>query len=366
MFSSNADSDNLSLLSQISMNNSRVSFRHYDSVDSSSSSDIIMSAPAHKTTINTTNRNNNKTRRLFGVTVMIGLLVILSTTMMLQSENNDDGDHWMTHLGLANDNDDDDGSPYYESDFRDVLPVPLFGRSRSYRAQQEADASQAFLNLDDESEKQMSFHMDEIQLLGSSRSSLTEKNKVEAPDGCEGTVVLLRHCEKGNIREHCNYQGYERSVYLASLFGSDDDDDSSQPQQHQHDTTSLFHNAPPIQLLEGYRWPKPSYIFALNPGARRNPKKKNFRELETIMPMAEKFNMTVDSSYTTLQTKKLARKIQSMFRSGDMCGKVMVVSWKHSKIPKLASALACGPQQGCPYKYPGKSFDDVWQIKVSG
>ena len=27
-------------------------------------------------------------------------------------------------------------------------------------------------------------------------------------------VVLMRHCEKSTVTEHCAYDGYERSVYL--------------------------------------------------------------------------------------------------------------------------------------------------------
>jgi hypothetical protein len=63
-------------------------------------------------------------------------------------------------------------------------------------------------------------------------------------------VVIIRHCEKGSIREHCSYPGFERSVYLATLFGDD-----------------------------GERWPAPSQIFALSPGRH---KKMNFREMELV------------------------------------------------------------------------------------
>jgi hypothetical protein len=72
----------------------------------------------------------------------------------------------------------------------------------------------------------------------------------DAPEGCEATVVIIRHCEKGSIREHCSYPGFERSVYLATLFGDD-----------------------------GERWPAPSQIFALSPGRH---KKMNFREMELV------------------------------------------------------------------------------------
>jgi hypothetical protein len=156
-----------------------------------------------------------------------------------------------------------------------------------------------------------------------------------APDGCEATVVIVRHCEKGSIREHCSYSGFERSVYLSTIFGNGDE-----------------------------RWPAPSYIFALDAGSRHNAKKRVFREMETVLPLAVKTNITVDYSYDVQHTKELGRNISDMLRSGKMCGKVAVICWKHSGIPHLAHKLGCGPEQGCPADYPSYSFDQAWQIKV--
>lgn len=92
------------------------------------------------------------------------------------------------------------------------------------------------------------------------------KHYMEPMDGCEATVVIVRHCEKGNIREHCAYVGFERSVYLATLFGDKDHE----------------------------RWPAPSYIFAQGPGQRRNERKMNFREIETVGPVAQKAGVKID------------------------------------------------------------------------
>lgn len=91
---------------------------------------------------------------------------------------------------------------------------------------------------------------------------------LEPPEGCEATVVILRHCEKGHIREHCDYMGYERSVYISSLFGDGDE-----------------------------RWPAPSFVYAEGPGERRNKKKMNFREIETVGPLSKKIGVAVDDRY---------------------------------------------------------------------
>jgi len=161
--------------------------------------------------------------------------------------------------------------------------------------------------------------------------------KINAPEGCEGTVMIVRHCEKSDIKEHCSYVGFERSVYLATLFGDEDQD----------------------------RWPVPSYIFAQNPGGRKNKKKRNYREMESVEPLAEKFNITVDDSYKESEVSALAKQIQNMFTEGIMCGKLAIICWKHSLIPHLAHKLGCAPSDGCPLDYPGDNFDQVWQIKLA-
>jgi hypothetical protein len=132
----------------------------------------------------------------------------------------------------------------------------------------------------------------------------------EPPEGCEATVMLVRHCEKSDRKANCDYVGFERSVYLATLFGNHEE-----------------------------RWPSPSYIFALHPGHRSNPKKRNFREIQTVLPVAEKFELDVDANYTIEDKSGLARAIMSKMNNGDMCGKVALISWKHSDLPPLARKL---------------------------
>jgi hypothetical protein len=91
------------------------------------------------------------------------------------------------------------------------------------------------------------------------KKKILKKIDADPEEGCEATVILVRHCEKGSVREHCSYPGYERSVYLASLFGDDNE-----------------------------RWPAPTAIFAENP--RRHKNKMNFREMELVGPISEKLN----------------------------------------------------------------------------
>jgi hypothetical protein len=162
----------------------------------------------------------------------------------------------------------------------------------------------------------------------------TQRNNTVA-DGCEATIMLIRHCEKGNLRSHCSFMGYERSVYLSTLFGPD-----------------------------GERWPSPSAIYALSKGRGSGAHTKlNYREVETVNAVSDKTHVEVDHEYSTADTKRLARTLLDRLLEGDMCGKLTLISWKHSDIPRLAQHLGCGPLEGCPWDYKGRDFDSTWQIR---
>jgi hypothetical protein len=153
------------------------------------------------------------------------------------------------------------------------------------------------------------------------KSSSEHHSYMNPPEGCESTVVIVRHCEKGSVREHCAHVGFERAVFLSTLFGDRDHD----------------------------RWPAPAFIFAEGPGQRRNQRKMNFREMETVGPLADKVGVKVDDrsvlttlgcvfmvhlryslahalnsficfiSYSTDTVNDLAREILTVLQSGQMC-----------------------------------------------
>lgn len=173
-------------------------------------------------------------------------------------------------------------------------------------------------------------------------------DKSNMQSGCESTLLLIRHCDKDNDwpehhggNSYCSWLGRERSFYFASLF------DPKNPDR---------------------RYPKPERIFALTQvrDARFEDDDnadfhENYREIETVMPLANMFNKKIE--VYSFDAEELARDYFELLQNGEMCGKVTVVSWKHDLIPKLATSLACGPAEGCPYEYPDESFDDIWQIK---
>jgi hypothetical protein len=153
---------------------------------------------------------------------------------------------------------------------------------------------------------------------------------------CESTIFLTRHCEKvgpnvedadGNV--HCSYLGLERAHFLATLFGNS----------------------------KHTRWPAPSHLFALTPDRGEH---LNFREWESLLPLSKATGISTD---VVNRPADLAEAYFSLLQSGDLCGELTVVSWKHDDMPELANHLGCGPENGCPDLYPDDEFDQVWQLK---
>ena len=148
------------------------------------------------------------------------------------------------------------------------------------------------------------------------------------PPGCETTLLLLRHCEKvgpwvpdPDGTQHCSYLGYERSRYLATLFGT--------------------------------RWPQPTHLFAYTPQRDHHV---NFREWETLKPLSDQTGVTIELA----EHPQFATTYFDLLQSGDMCGKVVVASWRHHQLPELAERLGC---PNCPSFYADEDFESVWQLK---
>ena len=177
-----------------------------------------------------------------------------------------------------------------------------------------------------------------LSLSSAKKNDIADHDADSPLNGCEGTIIILRHCEKGSLKEHCAYIGYERAIYLSTLFGSSPD----------------------------HRWPKPTYLYALSAGGRSNSNLRNWREVETLLPLSQRINVPIDDSYGVDQGSDLAlHLLTDLVQPGHLCGKVALISWKHDDIPHLAHELGCGPLDGCPEFYPSTTFDDAWQIKFA-
>lgn len=164
-------------------------------------------------------------------------------------------------------------------------------------------------------------------------------NTVDAvPSGCETTVLLMRHCEKfgheaedADGNQHCSYLGFERAHFLPTLFDGQKADGS------------------------GKGWPQPFALFALTSQRTEN---RNFREIETLIPLSNEYGLEIQSNMTG--NKDMTAAIMSGLSTGHWCSKLVVVSWKHDKMGDLARRLGCSD---CPTEYPDGIFDTVWQLK---
>ena len=227
---------------------------------------------------------------------------------------------------------------YYYSSASSEAATPMLGKSKGGLISQ----AKSFANKQLDKELLKPSHASELFYTGDEESPILgeaggndTKPSPPPPEGCEATLMLFRHCEGGVAREHCGYMGYQRSQYLATLFG------------------------------DGGKWPAPSYLFAMAAGERNNPLVQNWREIETVQPLADKMNMTIDQSFGFPEKNELESHIYSLLRSGDMCGKLAVMSWKHHDIPHFSHAMGCGPEEGCPMSFEEDDYDSVWQIKYS-
>lgn len=168
--------------------------------------------------------------------------------------------------------------------------------------------------------------------------NLQEASSSSVLPGCETTVLLMRHCEKfgplvvgKNGNQHCSYVGMERAHFLPHIFGT--------------------------------RWPNPSYLYALSPIRDSH---LNYREMETLTPLSKTLGIEINADFKEGEHDALAQDIFTKMQTGDLCGKLTVVSWTHRSLPQLANSLGCFPSYemgGCPSAFPESSFDEVWMLK---
>ena len=199
---------------------------------------------------------------------------------------------------------------------------------------------------------------------------------------CTTQLIIMRHCEKrtkakgqrkkidtidelGN--RHCSAEGKKRSEYIATLFV---DSNEREATMDKNDISTNFNS--------------PQKLYALSQVRYKHHEKdhKNYREVETLLPTATKFHLSMDdrfgvgdegglaSDYFKILSKSVADRVDANLRNatnaidiGDYCNNGMVVvNWKHSRIPKLSRALGCGKKQGCPKIYSSDDFDTVWLL----
>lgn len=136
------------------------------------------------------------------------------------------------------------------------------------------------------------------------------------------TVVIIRHAEKPDKGDNLSCRGLNRAMQL------------------------------PAVLVKQFGVPDYAYVPAPSVGKAT----KSGRMMQTIWPLAVKYNLTVNSKYDVNQTSALAKNI--LKRSG-----IVLVVWEHNNIADIATALGAKTKS---VNWPGNDYDTIWKITVKG
>jgi hypothetical protein len=134
------------------------------------------------------------------------------------------------------------------------------------------------------------------------------------------TVVIIRHGEKPPKGKNLNCQGLNRSLKL------------------------------PAVLYSKFGIPGNIYVPSLD----NNISTGHGRMFQTVIPLAAKYNLKINSKYAEMDITALAKEIKSKK------GFVLVV-WQHSIIPSIVRALGV---QGFHMRWGDSDYDSIWIINI--
>ena len=134
------------------------------------------------------------------------------------------------------------------------------------------------------------------------------------------TVVIIRHGEKPEKGENLNCQGLNRSLKL------------------------------PAVLYSKFGIPGSIYVPSLD----NNVTTGHARMFETVIPLAAKYNIKINSQYAETDIAALAKEIKRQR------GVVLVV-WQHSIIPSIVRELGV---ESSNMHWDDNDYDSIWIIHL--
>jgi len=135
-------------------------------------------------------------------------------------------------------------------------------------------------------------------------------------------IIILRHAEKPPQGDNLSCMGLNRAFKL------------------------------PAVIVRKFGVPGIAYVPAPSVGKAT----KSGRMMQTVWPLAVKYNLTVNTKFEVEQTKKLADDL--LKRTG-----TVIVVWEHDNIPKIITALGVDSKK---VKWKGDDFDSLWIVNISG
>ncbi|TWR25120.1 histidine phosphatase family protein [Mucilaginibacter pallidiroseus] len=132
-------------------------------------------------------------------------------------------------------------------------------------------------------------------------------------------VIIIRHAEKPAEGDNLSCRGLNRAMALPAVITK--------------------------------RFGVPDYVYVPSPSTGKAT--KSVRMLQTISPMAIKFNLPVNTKYDVDDTTGLVNNLTKK------TGTALLV-WEHDAIEKIATKLGVS---GKP-KWPGNDYDSIWIITI--
>ncbi|HEY3334315.1 MAG TPA: hypothetical protein VGK16_03685 [Candidatus Limnocylindrales bacterium] len=157
-------------------------------------------------------------------------------------------------------------------------------------------------------------------------------------------VMLLRHAEKPlgagppygvtvdgtPDPESLTPRGWQRAGALVALFVADPSD------------------------ARGPRLPTPTHLFASLVGLHSSSE----RPRETLIPLAERLGLAVDSRFRKEELAGLVRAVEAT-------DGIVLIAWEHRLIPSIATMLV-GDTSRVPQDWPDDRYDVVWVVEGDG
>jgi hypothetical protein len=135
------------------------------------------------------------------------------------------------------------------------------------------------------------------------------------------TVVIIRHAEKPPKGKNLNCKGLNRSLKL------------------------------PAVLYSKFGIPGSIYVPSLD----NNVSTGHARMFQTVVPLAAKYNLKINSKYTEADTTALANDIKR--QKG-----IVLVVWQHSTLPSIVRALGV---QGFNMLWGNNDYDSIWIVNFT-
>jgi len=158
--------------------------------------------------------------------------------------------------------------------------------------------------------------------------ALMSQGKKEAPATYPHAVLLIRHAEEppnSEMSSHLSEVGKKRAEVLHKLF-------EKSPERPEP-------------------FPKPDFLIAPKPGA------KSRRSLETLEPLAKRWEMPISADQEKDNYEKI---VKGIFHDPKYAGKTILIAWNHSLLPALARSLKAGT---VPMEWKESQYDHIWVIR---